>query len=58
MKFFPRFLTFFASLITYLGNNTNQCLDQKYLFGFNILIFMNLILLCGDIEENPGPKTK
>ena len=22
------------------------------------MVFINLILLCGDIEENPGPKTK
>ena len=32
-------------------------LDYSF-FGFNILVFINLILLCGDIEENPGPKTK
>ena len=29
-----------------------------FFFIFNILIFVNLILLCGDIEENLGPKTK
>ena len=27
-------------------------------FGFHIMVFINLILLCGNIEENPGPKTK
>ena len=26
--------------------------------NINVLVFINLILLCGDIEENPGPKTK
>ena len=27
-------------------------------FGFNILVFMSLILLCGDIKEYPGLKIK
>ena len=27
-------------------------------FGFNILVFINLILLCGNIEENLQPKTE
>ena len=27
-------------------------------FDFYIVIFINLIILCRDIEENPGPKTK
>ena len=45
--------------MAYLVNVTNQCLSLKYsFFGFNILVFINLILLCGDIEENPEPKTK
>ena len=43
----------------YLVNIANQCLSSKYsFFGFYIMVFSNLILLCGDIEENPGPKTK
>ena len=43
----------------YLVNIANQCLNSKYLFfGFYIMVFINLILLCGDIEENPRPKTK
>ena len=43
----------------YLVNIANQCLNSKYyFFGFYIMVFINLILLCGDIEENPGPKTK
>ena len=43
----------------YLVNIANQCLNSKYSFlGFYIMVFINLILLCGDIEENPGPKTK
>ena len=35
-------------------------LSSKYaFFGLNyIMIFINLILVCGDIEENQGPKTK
>ena len=45
--------------MAYLENITNQCLSLKYsFFGFNILVFINFILLCGDIEENLGPKTK
>ena len=36
-----------------------SCLSLKYsFFGFYILVFLNLIRLCGDIEENAGPKTK
>ena len=59
MKLLPQFFTFYVSLMAYLENVTNQCLSLKYsFFGFNILVFINLILLCGDIEENPGPKTK
>ena len=43
----------------YLVNIANQYLSSKYpFFGFYIMVFINLILLCGDIEENPGPKTK
>ena len=43
----------------YLVNIANQCLNSKYsFFGFNIMVFINLILRCGDIEENPGPKIK
>ena len=42
----------------YLVNIVNQCLNSKYFFGFYIMVFINLILLCGDIEENSGPKTK
>ena len=44
--------------MTYLGNITDQCLNSKYFFGLKILVFINLILLCGDIEENPRPKPK
>ena len=58
-KLSPQFFTFYASLMAYLVNITDQCLSSKYYFlGFNILVFINLILLCGDIEENPGPKPK
>ena len=43
----------------YLVNIANQCINSKYSFlDFYIMIFINLILLCGNIEENPGPKTK
>ena len=43
----------------YLVNIANQYLNSKYpFFGFYIMVFINLILLCGDIEENPRPKTK
>ena len=42
----------------YLVNIVNQCLNSKYFFGFYIMVFINLILLCGDIEEISGPKTK
>ena len=42
----------------YLVNIANQCLNSKYsFFGFYFMVFINLILLCGDIEENPEPKT-
>ena len=58
-KLSPQFFTFYASLMTYLVNIANQCLNSKYsFFGFYIMIFINLILLCRDIEKNPGPKTK
>ena len=55
----PQCFTFYASLIKYLVNNANQCLNSQYsFFGFYILVFINFILLCWDIEENPGPKAK
>ena len=47
----PKFFSFYASLTAYLVNITNQYLSLKYsFFGFYILLFINLILLCGDIE--------
>ena len=50
---------FYASFMAYLVNIANQCLNSKYsVFSFYIMAFINLILLCGDFEENPGPKTK
>ena len=58
-KLSPQFFTFYASLMAYLANIANQCLNSKYsFFGFNVLVCINLILLCGDIKENMGPKTK
>ena len=36
----------------------NASIRNILFFGFYIMVFINLILLCGDIEENPGPKTK
>ena len=58
-KLSPQFSTFYASLQEYLVNIANQCLNSKYyFFGFYILVFINFILLCGDIEKNLGPKTK
>ena len=55
----PQCFTFYASLIVYLVNNANQCLNSQYsFFGFYILVFINFILLCWDIEENPVPKAK
>ena len=52
---FPLFMRHAA----YLVNIANQCLSSKYsVFSFYIMVFINLILLCGDFEENPGPKTK
>ena len=57
-KLSRQFFTFYASLMGYLMN-TNQYLSSKYSFyTFNILVFINLILLCGDIEENRKLKTK
>ena len=45
--------------MAYLLSVASQCLSSKYSFsGFNILVFINVILMCGDIEENPGPKIK
>ena len=55
-KLSPQFFTFYALLMAYLVNIANQCLNS--FFGFYIVVFFNLILLCGDIEENPGSKTK
>ena len=58
-KLSPQLFTFYVSLMGYLVSIANQCLNSKYyFFGFYIMVFINLILLCGDIEENPGPKTK
>ena len=61
----PQFFTFYASLMSYLVNiacvnsiQTNASIRNILFFGFYIMVFINLILLCGDIEENPGPKTK
>ena len=54
-----QFLPFYVSLIAYLANITHQSLNSKYsFFGLNILVFINLILLCSHIEENLGPKIK
>ena len=45
--------------MAYFINVTNHCLNSKYsFFGVLALVFNNLILLCGDIEENPEPKTE
>ena len=56
-KISPQIFTFYASLTAYLVNIANQCVNSKYYsFGLYILVFINLILLCGDIEENPGRK--
>ena len=58
-KLSPRLFTFYASLVGYLVNIANQCLNSKYsFFGFYIMVFINLILLCGNIEEEPRPTTK
>ena len=64
-KLLTLFFTFYASLMSYLVNiacvnsiQINASIRNILFFGFYIMIFINLILLCGDIEENPGPKTK
>ena len=58
-KLSPRLFTFYASLVGYLVNIANQCLNSKYsFFGFYIMVFINLILLCLNIEEAPRPTTK
>ena len=58
-KLSPRLFTFYASLVGYLVNIANQCLNSKYsFFGFYIMVFINLILLRGNIEEEPRPTTK
>ena len=58
-KLSPRLFTFYAWLVGYLVNIANQCLNSKYsFFGFYIMVFINLILLCGNIEEEPRPTTK
>ena len=58
-KFWPKFFIFYESLMGYLVNIANQCLNSKYFFfGFYIMVFIKLILLYGDIEENPGTKSK
>ena len=40
-------------------NSANQCLNPKYsCFGFYILVFINLILLCGETRDlNPSQMT-
>ena len=54
----PNF-TFYAPLMAYLVNIANQCLNSKYsFFGFYILVFIDLILLCGNVKKNQRPKTK
>ena len=58
-KLSREFSTFYASFMAYLVNIANQCLNSKYsVFSFYSMVFINLILLWGDFEENPGPKTK
>ena len=57
-KLSPQLFTFYVSLMGYLVSIANQCLNSKYFFGFYIMVFINLILLCGDIEQNARPKTK
>ena len=45
--------------MAYLVNSANQRLNSKYsFFCFYVFLFINLILLCGNIEENSGPETK
>ena len=45
--------------MAYLVNIANNVSIQNIHFlGFYILVFINLILLFGDIEEDPIPKTK
>ena len=52
----PQFFNFYASLMECLVNIANQYRNSKYsFFGFSIMVFINLILLCENIEENPGP---
>ena len=44
--------------MAFLMDIANQCLSLKYyFFGFCVLGFINLILMCGDVEENQGPKS-
>ena len=58
-KLSPQFFTFYTSLMAYLVNISNQCFNSKYsFFGFYIPVFINLILLSGDIKKNLEPKTK
>ena len=58
-KLSHQFLPFYVSLIAYLANIIHQSLNSKYsFFGLNILVFINLILLCSHIAENLGPKIK
>ena len=52
------FLILLASLMKHLVNITNQYLNSKYLTNFNIWVFISLILLCSNIEENLGSKAK
>ena len=56
------FLQFLTLLAAYLVNTVLQIffenLNSNYLHGLNIVVFVDLILLCGHIEKNQGPKAK
>lgn len=54
-KFSPQFFFSLASFMKHLQNITSQYFNSKYLFHFDIRVFINLILLCGNIEKNLRP---
>ena len=57
-KLAPQFFTFYASLLAYLVNIANQCLNFKYSFLVSILWYLLIWFSLWEYWGKPGPKTK
>lgn len=53
-KLFHQFFTLPLNLNSYdvLIEHYKSVFNSKYLFGLNNLVLINLVLLCGDVNEN------